>query len=271
MSSDQIRLALRPLRVATTLLMECEAGTLGADTASAADANASDGNVAQFTPTATGWATRVTVTFAATPTAMAALLGDYRLFVACLDNGATVNENQMQFRVVVGGVAGAWSDAVACVALATRSLVELGEFALPPGTWPIEAESASTSVYAATDYVQIEVAAQNTVGNGGGTLDLDALYALPAEVEGVVACADWASGQFVVLDWTGELPAGILAYDSWSLEFGGWADWVGHDLTLVPYAGEAGTLCGYGYDDTAEAASPYGTLALMLYYEPRWW
>jgi hypothetical protein len=153
----------------------------------------------------------------------------------------------------------------------TRSLIELGAFTLPPGGWPAEAEAANTTGYGST-YATIEVQTQNTVGSGGGTFDLDALYLLPAEAEGVAQCAAYNSGsQFVALDWSGELPTGILAYDKRSLEFGGWADWEGHDLTLTPVAGEAGVLAGYGYVGTGEQANPNDALTLMLYYEPRWW
>jgi len=58
-------------------------------------------------------------------------------------------------------------------------------------------------------------------------------------------------------------------YDRRSLEFGGWADWVGHDLRLLPGA-DGGVLWGYVYNDTAEKVYPEHTVTLTLFYEPRW-
>lgn len=270
-SFDQVRLGLRTLRMTTPVTLECEDGTAGAATVKTADTSASKGQMMRFTPTATGWATRVTVVLAATAADLQKYLGDHRLFLACYDAATNVNVNQVRYRVIVAGVAGDWSDAVSCTLVATRSLIELGALTLPPGGWPAEAEAATTTGYGA-NYATVEVQAQNTVGSGGGALDLDALYLFPAEAEGVAACPAYNSGtQFVALDWSGELPTGILVYDKRSLEFGGWADWEGHDLTLIPVAGEAGVLAGYGYAGTGEQANPNDTLTLMLYYEPRWW
>lgn len=269
-NEDQIRLALRPLRMPSALKFECESGTLGTDTATASDTDASGGSVARFTPSATTWDTRVTATIVSNPSGLAAYVGDYRLFVALKDNAANVNVNALKFRVVVGGVAGDWSDSVSAATVATRSIVDLGVFSLPPGSWPEEAEDAATTGYGSA-YVTIELQASNTVGSGGGTLDMDALYLAPTETEGVAQCADWAyATQTAVLDWTGKTPAGILAYDDLSLEFGGWVNWVGHDLTLIPVLGGAGVLWGYTYRDGNEQAWPNDTVTLTFYYEPRW-
>ncbi len=269
-NQDQLRLALRPLRAPSTLKFECEGGTLGADTAGAADADASGGNVARFTPTASTWATRATVTIVANPSGLASYLGDYVLFLACKDAAANVGDNLVRFRVNVGGVNGDWSAEVGVAGINTRSLLRLGTFSLPPGGWPEESAGAATTGYGSA-YVTVELQVKNGLGTGGGAFDLDALYLAPKEADGVASCAAWVySTQTLALDWTGETPSGILAFDSRSLEFGGWADWEGADLTLTPTTGEAGVLWGYAYRDAAQQAWPNDTVDLTVYYEPRW-
>lgn len=271
-AEDQVRLALRPLRIpSTTVMRECENGTLGTGTVKTSDSDASGNYMARYTPTATTLATRVTVILVQNPTDLASHLGEYRLWLACKDNAAVPGRNKISFRVNVGGVAGDWSDEVYCAAIATRSLLDLGTFSLPPGSWPEESQDAATTGYGAgSNYVTIEVRSYNTVGSGGGTFDFDALYAAPAEMEGVAACSAMVySTQWAVLDFTGEQPAGVLVFDRRSLEFGGWADWVGHDLRLLPGA-DGGVLWGYVYNDTAEKVYPEHTVTLTLFYEPRW-
>jgi len=271
-AEDQVRLALRPLRIpSTTVMRECENGTLGTGVVKTSDSDASGDYMARYTPTATTLATRVTVILVANPTDLESHLGEYRLWLACKDNAAVPGRNKISFRINVGGVAGDWSDEVYCAAVSTRSLLDLGTFSLPPGSWPEESQDAATTGYGAgSNYVTIEVRSYNTVGSGGGTFDFDALYAAPAELEGVAACAAMVySSQWAVLDFTGEQPAGVLVYDRRSLEFGGWADWVGHDLRLLPGA-DGGVLWGYVYRDSAEQAYPEDTVTLTLFCEPRW-
>lgn len=266
-----LRLALRQLRTPTPLRFECESGTLGTDMTVEVDAAASGGSVARVTPTTTDFETRATIPVVADSTDLGPYIGDYVLFLACLDNASVVGENAVRFRVIVGWEAGDWSEAASCAAVGTHSLLQLGPFSLPPGSWPEESLHTTKATYSG-DYVAIELQTLNTTGSGGGTLDLDAIYLAPKEADGVATCPDlWAAGgDIVVLDWTGETPSGIVTLDGRSLEFGGWVDWEGTDLTLTPNAGAAGVLWGYVYDDLVEAAAPNNELALAFEIEPRW-
>jgi hypothetical protein len=265
---DQVLTALRPGRIQTDVGFECEDGALGSNTSSTVDASASGGDVARYTPPDASWHTEVTVTIAANPANVAAYLGDYRLFLAGKDNAASVGLNGISFRLVVGDVEGDWSDEVNLGSVATRSLIELGELHIPPGAWPEETEDATTDVHAG-NYVEIEIRVNNTNGAAGGTLDMDAIYLVPSEVEGEAATSDWdVASQYAVLDFASDPAAMILAADTVSLEFAGWVDYLGDVLDLLP--GDENLLWIYGLRDSAEQAFPNDTLDAYLYFAPRW-
>lgn len=268
-AQGQVRLAMRALRRPGALLMECESGTLGANTASNSNAAASGGSQARFTPADTAWATRVTATATLTPSLLAAMQGEYRLYLAGYDSASAIQINQVRWRLVVAGVAGDWSDALAFSAVAKRLLVDLGTLTLPPGNWPQESIDATTAVYGGA-FVAIELQARNTTGSGGGTLDMDALLLGPAEAEGV-ALATVGTSTPLVLDWTREPPAHVVVSDLRSLEFAGWGEYAGDDMALPPSAGAtAATLSVLWLRDGGEEFYPNDEAAVYPFYSPRW-
>ncbi len=264
-----VRLGLRPLRIPTTVKWECESGTLGTDTASAADANASAGNVARFTPTATTWVTRVTVAICANPADVAAMVGEHRLLLACRDAAASVNINQVRWRAVVAGQAEAWSDTKSPAVVSTYSLLDLGVLQLPPGQWPAESVAAQTDVTGGS-YVTIELQVSNTAGNGGGAFDLDALFLAPAEAEGVLTLTFDVSAYYALLDFSGERAAFIGVAEPRSLEFAAWGNFVGDSLELTPNAGTAGLLTLAWQRDAVETWYAGDLCDVWLYVEPRY-
>jgi len=265
----QVRLAMRALRRPGTTRLECEAGTLGANTASNSNAAASNGSQARFTPADTNWATRVTATAVATPSLLAAMQGEYRLLLAGYDNAASIQINQVRWRLVVSGIAGAWSEERAFSAVGKRLLLDLGTLTLPPGNWPWETLAAETTVYGSA-FVTVELQARNTTGSGGGTLDMDVLFLLPAEAEGV-SLATIGTSTPLALDWTREPPAWVVIRDLRSLEFGGWGDYTGDDISLPPSAGgTAAVLTAHWLRDAADEFYPNDEAAVYLYYASRW-
>lgn len=266
---DQFRVGLRPLRIQTATKWECEDGTNGTDVLDAADATASSGNVAQFTPTATTYATRSTLVLAANPADMAAYYGQYRLLLALKDNAAAVGTNIIKWRLNCAGRTEDYSAEYWAATVATYSLLDLGTLTLPPGAWPEEMESCTTDVHAGS-YLTLEIAIKNTVGAGGGTLNLDAVYLLPVELEGVVEDADLTTSQYLALDFASDPPAWVGVADARSLEYAHWAEYTGDMLTLAPVAGDAGLAQVCAYRDTAEKFYPNDTVTVWWFLWPGW-
>lgn len=269
-SFDQLRVHMRALIAPSAAAYECESGTLGANTASNSNSDASGGSQARFTPADTAWATRVTVTLASNPADVARLRGRHRLFLAGYDGAGTTNVNQVRWRLVVAGVAEEWSEERAFAAVATRSLLDLGTLDMPPGAWPDEATLASTDVEAGT-YVVVEIQAANATGSGGGTLDLDALYLAPAEMELLVQTPDYdGSDEWIVVDFVSTQMNAVTVRDYRSMEWASWGQMVGDRLRLTPRAGLAAFLWMYAYRDAGEAAMPKDTATWHLSYQPQY-
>jgi hypothetical protein len=196
--------------------------------------------------------------------------GRYRLYLACYDSAATVGVNLFQWRLVVAGVAGDWSDAFQATAVSSRVLVDLGEVDIPPGAWPDGWSAIRTDVVGGS-FVTLEFQIKNTTGGGGGTFDFDALYLVPAETEGVVSCADLDNtDEYLVVDFASDPVAAVSVRDYRSMEFASWATVEGDDLALAPVAGDAGGLWFYAYRNTTDQAFPNDDLNAWLYFRPRW-
>lgn len=269
-SYDQVRAHLRLLAAPASSKWECEDGTLGANTASNANGDASGGSQARFTPADTDWSTRVTLVLAADPDDVDDVLGRHRVFLAGYDSASSTNINQVRWRVLIAGVAEEWSDAVSLAAVSTRSLVDLGTLDVPPGAWPDETQTATSDVVGGS-YVTLEIQASNTTGSGGGTLDLDALYLAPAEIETTVVCADFDySDEFVVIDFVSQLLNAVTVRNWRTMEFASWSAVTGDRLELAPRTGLAGYLWVYAYRDSSEQAFPKDTATLYLFYRPMW-
>ena len=266
---DKFRVGIRPLRIQTTTLWECEAGTNGTDVADAADATASGGNVAQFTPSDTSYATRSTIVLAANPADMSAFYGQYRLLLAVKDNAAAINVNVLKWRLVCAGVATDYSAEYAAAAVSTYSLLDLGTLTLPPGEWPEETENCTTDVVGGS-YLTLEIQAKNTTGGGGGTLNLDAVYLQPVEFEGVVDCASLTTAQFMALDFASDPPAAVVVASATSFEYSAFGTYLGDELALAPAYGDAGLVMVYAYRDAAEKAYPNDAVTVYLFYRPGW-
>jgi len=267
---EQVRLGLRPLRTPATTLWECEAGTLGGATASNSNAAASGGSQARFTPTNTAWATRVTVALAADAGNVEALLGEHRLLLAGYDSAAAVQMNMLRWRLVIAGVAGAWSEEFAFGTVAQRSLLDLGTLSIPPGTWPEEALLANTADTGT--FVALELDAKNTAGSGGGTLDMDALYLFPAEQEGRALGTLDVSAVQMALDFASDPPATTLTKEEEQLRFAGWVTYEGDALQALPDVSSygAGLLRVYGLRDDDESAAPNDEIDVSVFVRPTW-
>ena len=252
---------------------ECESGSLGAATASTADAAASAGNVARFTPAATTWAVRTTIAVCADAVHMDPYQGRWRLMLQAKDNAAAIQINSIRWRYKVAGVAGDYSDEVSLPSVSTRCLVDLGELTLPPTAWPEGAPASAGTEYSGS-YLVIEIETMNSTGSGGGTLDLDALYLAPADLEATATATTWdVSDQVLFLDFASDPPAPCVLYDTWStVEWGGALTWEGNALELPPTTDpdDGALLWLYAYRDTSYQALPKDTLWAWLQILPGW-
>lgn len=266
---DQVRVGLRPRRIQTTHKWECESGTLGSNTAANSNSDASGGSQARFTPSADTSVVRVTVVIAPDPDDVAAMQGEYRVLLAGYDSAGSVGVNLIKWRLAVAGQYEDFSDEFAFAAVSTRSLLDLGTLSIPPGAWPEESVTAVTDEHAGS-YVTLELHVRNTLGSGGGTLDMDALYLFPVEREGVWTGDFDVSDLIAVIDHASDPPAAVAVADEHSLEFARWGAWVGDMLELTPAAGAAGSLMLYWYRNGVEQAFPNDTSDVWLFYRPGW-
>lgn len=267
---DQFLAHMRLLNAPVTPVWECESGTLGTATATNSNSDASGSSQARFTPTTTGFATRVTLILAADPDDVDDLLGKHRIYLAAYDSAAATNTNLVRWRLVIAGVAEEWSDEYALAAVATRSLLDLGTLEIPPGAWPDEALYATTDVVGGS-FVTLEIQVSNTIGSGGGTFDLDAVYLAPAEQELTVVCTDFAyASQYIVADFVSEHFGAITARSLQSMEFATWGQLTGDPFMLAPRPGLAAFLWMYALRDTSQQAFPRDTADAYLFYRPRY-
>lgn len=267
----KVLLGLRQLRLPATTAWECESGTLGSGMTSNANAAASGGSQARFSPSDTAYATRVTVALGADPTHVADLTGEHRLLLAGYDSAAAVQINLMRWRLVIAGVAGDWSDDLAFAAVAQRALLDMGTLSLPPGAWPEETHGINSSIYAG-NYVTLEIQARNTAGSGGGTLDMDAVYLMPLEQSGVALGTLDVSAVQMALDFANDPQATTLIADEYQQEWAGWVDWDGGGLSLLPEQTQegAGLLRVFAFRDAVESAQPNDEIDARLFVRPTW-
>jgi hypothetical protein len=75
----------------------------------------------------------------------------------------------------------------------------------------------------------------------------------------------------LVLDWTSDPPSFVVARDLRSLEFGGWGDYTGDDISLPPSPGStAAVLTAQWLRDAADEFYPNDAAAVYWYYSSRW-
>ena len=123
-------------------------------------------------------------------------------------------------------------------------------------------------------YLVIEIETMNSTGSGGGTLDLDALYLAPADLEAMATATSWVvADQVLYLDFASDPPAPCVLYDTWStVEWGGSVTWEGNALELPPTTDpdDGALLWLYAYRDTSYQALPKDTLWAWLQILPGW-
>lgn len=257
-----------------TVKFECESGTLGANTASTVVFGTSGGSVARFTPANTSWAARTTIVVCANVAAVKPYKGRWRLMLNAKDNASAVQINSIRWQMKVAGQSiNGYSDTYSLPSVGKQCLIEMGEIVIPPVAWPDGAVVSSGVEYSGS-YVTVEVEAMNSTGSGGGTLDLDALYLAPADLEASVTATTWdISTQLLSLDFVSDPPAPSIIFDTWrTTEWGGAATWEGNMLEVPPsvHPDDGALLWLYVYRDTAYEARPQDTLFAWLFLTPTW-
>lgn len=173
-----------------TVLYECENSILSGGTTQVSVSNASGGKVARVTPTNTDWGTRCIIYLIDSQSRLWWYRGLWRLLLVVRDNANNVQVNQIRWRFLQHGVSLSdwigplWASAVNTFTYILMSK-EMQDTFLPPTSWHEEIfDGGSLGNY--SDLLQVEIQTRNTVGSGGGTLDLDALVLMPADRIGVI-------------------------------------------------------------------------------------
>lgn len=257
-----------------TTRFECESGTLGAQTASVGDSNASGGAVARFTPADTNWAVRTTMTLSATAADLYRYRGRWVLMLNAMDNASTVQRNWVRWKLYLAGqLIASSAEEYSLPAVGERMLISLGELQWPtPALAEAMLRSAGTQYGSA--YLTLALEARNTVGSGGGTLDLDALYLLPADLSVRLQAPSWAaSTQYLLADFTGATPTTALIFNQYrAQEWAGPAWWEGDTLTLPSsnLADDGALLRFFGLRTTGRRMHPLDSLFVYLLARPAW-
>lgn len=264
----------RPSTGGPAVKFECESGTLGANTASTVVSGTSGGSVARFTPANNSWAVRTTITVCANVAAVGPYNGRWRLMLNAKDNASAVQINSIRWQMKVAGQSiNGYSETYSLPAVSKQCLIEMGEIVIPPVAWSEGAITSSGTEYSG-NYITIEIEAMNSTGSGGGTLDLDALYLVPADLEASVTATTWdVSTQLLNLDFVSDPPAPSIIFDTWrTMEWGGAATWEGNMLELPPsvHPDDGALLWLYAYRDTAYEARPQDTLFAWWFLTPTW-
>lgn len=253
---------------------ECESGTLGANTASTVVSGTSNGSVARFTPANTSWATRTTITVCANVAAVKPYNGRWRLMLNAKDNASAVQINSIRWQLKVAGQSiNGYSETYSLPAVGKQCLIEMGDIVIPPVAWPEGAISSAGTEFAGS-YVTIEIEAMNSAGSGGGTLDLDAIYLAPADLEASATGTSWVvATQLLNLDFVSKPPAPSLIFNDWrKTEWGGAVTWEGNMLEVPPsvHPDDGALLWLYAYRDTAYEALPQDTVFAWWFLTPVW-
>lgn len=218
---------------------EGEAGSLGPGVVSTADASASNGLVARYTPTTTTWATRVSFSLAADAADVDRLRGTWRLLALVKDSATVLQTNSLRYCICVAGQrVTPYSDEVSAPSLATRSLVDLGLVQLPPSQWSQSALVSTGTQYSGT-FMTLDLQSANSVGSGGGTLDIDAIYLFPADAELEVLTPNWVvATQVASMDFISDPVAVELLFSTWAAaEWAGVGNYLGDALEVPPSLG----------------------------------
>lgn len=253
---------------------ECESGVLGANTATVSDSGASGGAVARFTPANTNWATRTTVTLCATAASLFALRGRWHLMLNAIDNASTVQRNWVRWTLYMAGqpVLSA-AEEYSLPAVGERMLISLGEIQWPTPTLT-DAMLRSAGAQYNGGYVTLALEARNTVGSGGGTLDMDALYLVPADLMARFTATSWnAATQYLQADFAGVTPVAALIFNQYrNQEWAGPAWWEGDLLALPPsnLANDGILLQFLGFRTAQRRWHPLDTLYAYLWVQPLW-
>lgn len=253
---------------------EAESGTLGSGVTSVVDSSASNGNVARYTPTSSAWAARVTVTLAADAANVTVLRGTWRLLVLVKDSASVLQTNSLRYCLNIAGQRITdYSEEVSAPALSTRSLVDLGTLQIPPSQWSRTA-LASTGTQYVGNYLTLEIQVYNSIGTGGGTLDIDALYLVPVDAELEALTPTWSvSNQVVSLDFVNDPPTSELLFSTWSAaEWAGLVDYLGDSLEVPPNLGvdDNSLLVLQVQRDTLGQTYPKDTSWVYVQIQPRW-
>lgn len=194
----------RPSSDFATMFVQAESGTLGTDTTSVADANASAGNVARTTyATVASSALRTTVVIpAGTPND--GWRGKYRVIIRLKSSGTT-SEYRFRYQMETGGDF-SYGPLTYYKAVNAYSLLDLGIIEVPPFYAPPQiGYSGLVSVP-----VSVDLGIMSERNSGADTTDIDYVYLMPADERVFTVRQSTALG-FLIVDGPNDAVYGMAA------------------------------------------------------------